>query len=106
MLALVKDTVPVTAEKKPVGRAEGGNAVCPRGAFPGLEAGALESQSGPPSVCFCLLAARSPAKVGLPQSLRSWAFLYSGLLGFFSKGISWCSLPDSGARISIVFQER
>lgn len=81
MLTLAKDTVPVTAEKESVGRAEGGNAVCPRGAFPGLEAGALESQSGPPCICFCLLAARSPAKVWLPQSLQSWAFLYSGLLG-------------------------
>lgn len=43
MLTLVKDTVLVTTEEKSVGRAEGGNAVCPRGVFPGLEAGALES---------------------------------------------------------------
>lgn len=43
MLMLVKETGLLTLEEKSVGRAEGGSAVCPRGMFPGLEAGALES---------------------------------------------------------------
>lgn len=43
MLTLVNGTVLLTLEEKSVGRAEGGNAVCPRGALPGLEAGALPS---------------------------------------------------------------
>lgn len=66
MITLVKDTVFVMIEEESVVRVDGGNAVCPRGALPGLEAGALESCSGPPCVCFCLLVVRSASKGPAP----------------------------------------